>query len=277
MITAQLVSEGQVIEEAKIAGDVCTVERFAPGLAFIEGMLYELRRKGETLEQAAPRLAAVAMSYATVRLDPRPIGIEGHGIDLEAHYEGQPRDERGRFSSGGSGGASSDGPVIAKELQPQFDSNGAPKPLPWHDPPPPMGKAGQRKAGGFAANGVKNTDLGELGEGTAQGLGMVSLLGEKRQGPFDLGVPGTPLAFECKGMTTHSTEYKVKMKTKELTGKARAARRNGLVGHTMILVMDTDSRIGYGYIRKGVKNGRLNPRDYTFIGAVPLKAKEKAE
>lgn len=273
MITAQLVSEGAVIEQAQVAGDVCTVERFAPGLAFIEGMLYELRHKGETLEQAAPRLADVAMSYASIRLDPRPIDIEGHGLDLEAHYDGQPRDERGRFSSGGGGGASSDGPAIPKELAPQFDSNGAPKPLPWHQPPSPQGKAGQNKAGGFAANGIKNTDLGELGEGTAQGLGMVSVLEGKRQGPFDLGVAGTRLVFECKGMTTHSTEYKVKMKSKEVSGKQRAARRNGLTAHTLILVMDTERGIGYGYVRKGIKNGRLDPKHYSFIGAVPLKEK----
>mgnify|MGYP000995196072 CR=1 FL=1 len=200
---------------------------------------------------------------------------EYRGIALpEAHYEGQPRDERGRFSSGGSGASS--GPDIPKELQPQFDSNGAPKALPWHQPPAPMGKAGQNKAGGFAANGIKNTDLGELGEGTAQGLGMVSVLEGKRQGPFDLGVAGTPLVFECKGMTTHSTEYKVKMKSKEVSGKQRAARRNGLVAHTLILVMDTERGIGYGYVRKGIKNGRLDPKHYSFIGAVPLKAKEKA-
>jgi len=108
MITAQLVSEGQVVEEAKIAGDVCTVERFAPGLAFIEGMLYELRRKGETLEQAAPRLAAVAMSYATVRLNPRPIDIEGHGFDPD-----QPRDDSGRWTDGVAGGSDPKGKLAA--------------------------------------------------------------------------------------------------------------------------------------------------------------------
>jgi hypothetical protein len=165
-------------------------------------------------------------------------------------------------------------PVCIREDHEHAAPAGAPPSQPWRDPPSPTGRAGQRRAGGYAANGETNTRIGDLGEASLiRQAGMRSLLPPgKRQGPFDMEYDRTSWAFEVKTVTTGSTEYKIKVQAHEKRGKIRHARQNGLTPGSLILVMDVTRGRGHAYRREGIGNYRLVPGGYAqgwhYLGEV---------
>ena len=86
--------------------------------------------------------------------------------------------------------------------------------LPFQWPPHPKGDGG-RAPGGWAANGMTNTELGDwVEEVVAEHFGCQSLLGSVRQGPFDV-ICGERV-FEIKACTVEATEFKMKPRKEEV-------------------------------------------------------------
>lgn len=142
----------------------------------------------------------------------------------------------------------------------------APPAMPFKAPPKPRGIPG-RKAGGFAASGVTNTRVGDLGEQIATKFQMQSLLQGKRQNPLDVVFDGTKMAFEVKTVTVNATEYKIKMKSAEIAGKRAYAKAHGYKPGMMMIVLDSDKGQAWAYWREGIANGRLT-KDWNFMGKV---------
>jgi hypothetical protein len=143
--------------------------------------------------------------------------------------------------------------------------------LEWQEPPAPTGRAGDRKAGGFTADGVTNTKLGDAAEKTLQRyLGFLNAHPGRRQGPFDLRLGRN--AYEVKTVSVSSTEYKAKPKASEMVGKREYARQNGLVAHTMIAVFDPVAGRVYAYAKEGIGAYRLTgPQNgWSYLGSCPM-------
>lgn len=146
----------------------------------------------------------------------------------------------------------------------------SPPVLDWVAPPEPMGEPGGAW-GGYAASGHTNSEIGDAIESALDGLGLRDLHPGKRQGPLDRGWGNW--AFEVKGVTAGSTEYKIKMKASELEGKQKYADDNGLRAGSMIVVLDIDERVAYAYWREGLGNFRLTPgnkESWNFMGKVKI-------
>jgi hypothetical protein len=142
--------------------------------------------------------------------------------------------------------------------------------LPFVAPPAPRGRSG-RKAGGYAANGMKVTILGDwIEEVIAANFGCVSLLDGKRQGAFDLRCGD--LVFELKACSVESTEYKMKPKKSELRGKRKAARATGLTACSMIAVVDGGTV--HLYWREGLGAFRLT-WEWHYAGTVKVRRPRK--
>jgi hypothetical protein len=139
---------------------------------------------------------------------------------------------------------------------------------PWLAPPAPRGTRGG-KAGGFAANGQKNTHLGDAVEAAIAGQieGFESELDGKRQGPFDLRCGD--LVFEVKACTVEALEYKMKPKKIEVERKRAAAQAIGATPASIIAVVDGDQALVYW--RDGLGAFRLTTEaDWHFAGVVTL-------
>ena len=182
-----------------------------------------------------------------------------------------PRQARPRGLRSRRGGKSLRPPKPPLVKVPKRD--GTPPVLPWQDPPPPRGRKGQRKAGGFTATGETNTKLGDLAEKVVQQLAMESLLPPgKRQNPLDVKWDGSNYGFEVKAMTTAAQPpYKVKMKVTEVESKRRYAEENNMVGGVCIVVMDADSGQAWVYWKEGIANGRLNAETWNFMGVARIE------
>jgi hypothetical protein len=144
--------------------------------------------------------------------------------------------------------------------------------LPFLPPPPPRGGPGGA-AGGFAANGMTNTELGDwVEEVIAEHFGCESLLPGVRQGPFDL-ICGQRV-FEVKACTVQASEYKMKPKRGEVERKRAAARKTRKVACSMIAVVD--GRTVHVYWREGIGAFRLTDQ-WHYAGAVtvPIQRKRK--
>lgn len=181
-----------------------------------------------------------------------------HDENIEKFDADQARDEFGRWTSGG-GTISPGAPIQA-----------------WRDPPPPRGKAG-RKAGGYTATGHTNTSVGDTGESLLiDAAGMQSLLPSgKRQNPLDARFDSSKDAYEIKTVTSASTEYKVKMKSSEIALKIEYAKANGLKAGVILLVLDQPSGTAYAYKRDGIANGKLNSKDWQFLGKMRFTGMKK--
>jgi hypothetical protein len=151
-----------------------------------------------------------------------------------------------------------------------MEAPSAPPVLKWKKPPPPKGKAGG-KAGGFAANGKTNTDVGDTAEAALVDLGFEDAHPGRRQGPLDVTLGD--YGFEVKAVTTASGEYKVKMKGHEQKEKLEAARKKKLKPGTMIVVMDYKKGQAHAYWRDGIGNFRLNPKnqgEWNYMGTAQV-------
>jgi len=138
---------------------------------------------------------------------------------------------------------------------------------------PPQRKPGRGVAGGFAATGEKNTDIGDLGERTiVEHLGMESLLpAGKRQNPLDVVRRGTNRAYEVKTVTTYAKMYRVAMKPDEVKSKLAYARRNKLRPNMLVLVLDPDRGEAYAYERPGIGSYRLSAKaGWRFLGKMSV-------
>lgn len=144
------------------------------------------------------------------------------------------------------------------------------KALPFHFPPAARGNPG-RSAGGYAANGMKNTELGDWIELViAEHFGCVTMLEGRRQGAFDLRCGDR--VFELKACSVESTEYKMKPKKRELAEKREAARKTGLTACSMIAVVDGSTV--HCYWREGIGAFRLTP-DWNYAGSVKVRRPRK--
>ena len=144
------------------------------------------------------------------------------------------------------------------------------KALPFSFPPRPRGVPGGT-AGGFAANGMTNTELGDWVEATiAEHFGCVSLLDGVRQGAFDLQCGDR--VFEVKACTVQASEYKMKPKKEEVSRKRAAAKRSRKIACSMIAVVDRGTV--YVYWREGIGAFRLTP-DWNYAGSVKVRRPRK--
>jgi len=190
-----------------------------------------------------------------------------------------PRDEGGRFSSGG-GSASAEAADVARGRPtiPSERIDHEPPKQKMVAPPQPSGKPG-RAAGGFTATGQTNTELGDMAEKVAEQYGLRRIIPEgERRNPLDLEWDHSGMAFELKAVTTASTEYKVRMKAKEAASKRAYAKRNKLKAGVMIMVMDTKARRAYTYWRNGIGQYRLskgNLSEWNYMGSVKYSGKAK--
>jgi SPP1 gp7 family putative phage head morphogenesis protein len=170
-------------------------------------------------------------------------------------------DRIGRFASAGgiSGGAVITG-VPNKE---------------WRDPPPPIGKQGERKAGGFSADSAygTNTGLGRAGEKAfvkLSGGRILHAAGKGEMSPLDVRVDG--FGFEVKAVSTRSQGYKATPKPYERAQKEAEAKRLGVKPALSIVVMDSDGRRAHIYWRPGLMGGRLSrKKGWQYLGSTGIE------
>lgn len=138
--------------------------------------------------------------------------------------------------------------------------------LPFLAPPAARGTGG-RKAGGFTASGLTNTELGDRVErAIAEQLAVASALPDnRRQGAFDL--EDGDLVFEVKACTVEATEFKMKPKKAEVERKLAAAKKRRATPASVIAVVDGSRALVYW--RLGIGAFRLTP-DWHFAGEVEL-------
>jgi hypothetical protein len=221
-------------------------------------------------------------------------------VDLVNKYsEDQPRDEGGRWTSGGPGGA---GPGAALQTDRGMQSQGsygarkdvpigvwaahaatvrvragAPPTTRFRDPPSPQGRPHTtgRGAHGYTATGQSAAAVGELGErAVVHGLGFSSLspAGDGR-GPFDVGYGD--YVFEVKTCQVSATEYKSKGSAKSFRRQMRAAAALGRKPGMMIVVLDTARGTADAYWREGLGRYRLTTasrNNWNYAGRVRLSA-----
>lgn len=195
---------------------------------------------------------------------------------VEKYSEDQARDEEGRWTDGGGGGGD-----VSETASGGGPQRSAPPKKTWKDPPKPQGK-GSGKAGGYAANGKTNTEIGDAAESAlAKDMDLHNMHPDQRQGKFDLKYDSTNQVFEVKTCTTSAKEYKIKMKGKELREKKAYAKKHGLTPGSMIVVMDTKKGELHTYWRPQLGNFRLRPgasgpsgKDgWNFAGTTKLRKK----
>lgn len=152
----------------------------------------------------------------------------------------------------------------------------------YQPPPPPKGKAGQGKAGGFSSTGKTNTLVGDEIEELLAGTGFRSITpvvnGKKiRQNPLDVEWDHSGYAFEVKTCTTAAQEYKAKPKAREVEEKKAYAEKHDLKPGIIIAVADYDAGETHFYWRLGVGAFALNPstgdKHWNYFGTVKMGGK----
>lgn len=140
--------------------------------------------------------------------------------------------------------------------------------LPWVDPPKPRGKPGQRRSGGFSANGRTATAYGDFAESIMKQFGL-DRAQARRQGALDGILDGW--GYEIKARSAESTGYRVGMKSGEMKKKRAEVKRLGLKPGLILIVTDEKARRAYIYHRAGIANGSLSVENgFHFAGQVKL-------
>lgn len=141
--------------------------------------------------------------------------------------------------------------------------------------PPPKGKSGERKAGGFTATGLTNTEFGDWIEEQTAPLGLRSILPPgKRQNPLDREWDHAGYGFELKGVTTAAIQYKVRWKKGEREEKEAYARKHRLKPVTAIAVFDHEKGEVHVYYRLGLGAWELTPGNahtWNCLGVVKVR------
>ena len=210
---------------------------------------------GEEPEEEAEEPAEEEEQPQQEAAEARPLADDLFG-EFEEHEH--PRDNQGRFRK--------------KDVAPG-DASGLPE-LPWVDPPPPLGKGGERKPGGYSADRAfgTNTKLGRIGEKAFIELLGGEILhpeGQGEQSPLDVRVGD--YGVEVKGVARRSTSYKASPKKHEIEEKEEAAKEMGVRPALSIVVMDADAKEAYVYWRDGLATGRLSKNTgWKFAGKTEL-------
>jgi len=148
-------------------------------------------------------------------------------------------------------------------------------------PPIPTGK-GRGKAGGYTATGLTNTEFGDACEKAMAKFGLENMHPGQRTGRLDIRHKLSGMAFELKGVTTDSQQYKMRMKGVEFKEKVDYARAKGLKVGSAILVVDTKGNgMAYwkpklGYYELANKDGRVS-KSWNYMGRVKVDLTKKRE
>jgi len=92
---------------------------------------------------------------------------------------------------------------------------------------------------GYSKLGMTNTEMGDRVEAALAAIGWKPLNGQYRQGAFDLEAPDGAWV-EVKACSESAAEWKVKMKAREMAGKAAAAATAGKLPAIVIAVVRDD-------------------------------------
>lgn len=204
-----------------------------------------------------------------------------------------------RTGKGGKGPAKS-GTI---DLRPSAGSTGPSKPeerkdveppiledRPEFEPPRATSKAPLDEDGvpskGYSANGMTNTQFGDMSELLMRKVGMRSILPEGQRSNKSIKLEGSSIdleydhsgwVYELKACSVEATSYKSGPKKHEIAGKKRYARMHGLKPATMVLVVDVEKGTAHAYWQPGIVAKKLEARnldEWHYAGSVEFTGDE---
>jgi hypothetical protein len=224
---------------------------------------------------------------------------DGKGGSVREDFNpSEPRDNQGRWTTGGGGGVSAQDPAANRPTRPEERKDVSPPSLPEkYRPPSPLGQsrapknAQGRPVTGYTASGLTNTAFGDMVEAFTEQLGFRSILPAGRRSNKSVAEEGSSIdveydhsgyAMEVKAVCVEATEYKAKPKKEEMEGKRAFAERHRLKPAMMLIVTDVNNGEAHAYWREGIGAYALNPNNleaWNYAGKItfpPVKVGEAA-